>query len=115
MQESRFPWLLLLELRRPAEAHRYCGPIILPLNHVLRAALIEAEDFIGQVQAIHDKREAMAQLITSLSVHLQMRVKVGIAERPIEAACRCRTGVGVDIGLVIGKPYANRDPPAVIC
>src|SRR5256884_2735412 len=45
---------LFLVCRRPAHARGNGRPIVFALDHVLRAAIVEAEDLVIDIEAIHE-------------------------------------------------------------
>lgn len=50
---------LLIVMGGPAEAPAVSGMIVLALNDVLRAAKVEAEDFIGKIQPLHIRFDSL--------------------------------------------------------
>jgi len=56
--------LPLLKSRIPAETHGISWLVVFALNHELGAALVEAEDFVAQVEAIGDEAQAMRKANT---------------------------------------------------
>src|SRR5258708_25067732 len=71
---------------RPAEARGHGRLVIFPLDHVLRAALIEAENFVVEIEAIHDELQAMYQAIAALNVHLEVGIEVDVAIWPLDSS-----------------------------
>src|SRR5579885_754809 len=71
---------LMLSNGRPAETGGEGGFVILALNHELGAALVKAEDFVVDVQAVHQEGQAVGHLDTALGVHLQVGVEINVAE-----------------------------------
>lgn len=88
--------------RRPAEPRSDRGPIILALNHELRAALVEAKDFVSEVETIHDEVQAAGQADAALRINLQVRVEVAVPE-----GARRAIAVEGDVGLVIGEAHTH--------
>ena len=72
---------LFLAWRRPAHTGRNRGLIVFALDHELRAALIEAEHFVVEIEPVHDKAKPVREPNAALGVHLEMRIKVDVAER----------------------------------
>ena len=72
--------------RRPANAGRERRLIVLALDHVLRAALVEAENFVVEVEAREDHAHAVAHADDALGVDLDVRVEVDVAQRVLHAA-----------------------------
>src|SRR5713101_4349153 len=66
---------------RPPEAYCDCRLVVFPLNHELGAALVEAKDLVGEIEAVHDEVPAAGQTDAALSVNLQVRVEVAVTER----------------------------------
>src|SRR5258707_12458686 len=58
--------------RRPAEAGGNRWPVIFALDHVLWAAIVEAEDLVVDVEPIHNKAQATANADAALSVELKL-------------------------------------------
>src|SRR4029077_2362764 len=85
---------LLLARRRPPEPGGNRRRVVFPLNHELRAALIETKHLVRKVQPVHDEVEPVAQPQTSLRVHLQVRIEVNVAERSLQASRRRSRTVG---------------------
>ena len=72
--------------RRPAEAERVSGLVVLALDHVWLAAVIEAEDLVVEVESGDDQLEPVAKLPATLRVDLGVVVEVDVPERPLDAA-----------------------------
>jgi hypothetical protein len=80
----------------------------------LRAAVVEAKDFVVDVQAVHDKRQAVSHADTALSVKFKMAVEIVVAEGTADAACSTvLKAIAGNVGLVVGKPNADREAAAV--
>src|SRR6202007_1171358 len=116
---------LLFVSRRPAEAGGDGGPIVFALEHVFRAAVIEAEDFVVDVQPVHDERQTVSHADAALRVEFKMAVEIVVAERTVDAAgswsawCAVERGravmvaVGGYVRLVVREPDADGEPAAV--
>src|SRR5262252_9267241 len=96
--------LSLLEAWIPAEAEGVGRFVVFALDHELRAALIETENLIRQVQAVGDEMQPVRQPDATLDIQLQMGVKVLIAERSVQPPGRWfrRSAVGRRSPVLIG-------------
>ena len=56
--------------RRPADTGGDGGLIEFALDHVLRAAVVETEDLVVDVEPIHDEGQALAHFDATLSIEL---------------------------------------------
>src|SRR4029077_12851250 len=85
------------------------------LQNILRAAVVETEYFIVQVQAGNHQCEALRKRDAALRVHLKVGIKVGVAERSLNAKAGA---VGVLILenalIVVGHANANGDAATVV-
>src|SRR5215475_14269469 len=89
--------------------------IVFALQHELFAAVVEAEDFVIQVQAVHDEGQAVSKADTSLRVNLKMRVEIVVAKRPFDAPRRAiRELVRGNVGIVIREADADGDATAIV-
>ena len=70
-------------MRSPAKAAEIRRFVILTLIVILGAAIVEAEDLVGQVLPGSIDGKSFDKAIADLSVHLHMRVKVVVARRPV--------------------------------
>src|SRR5207253_7517124 len=77
--ESSFAARLFFVQRRPADARGNSRPVVFALDHVLRAAVVEAENLVVDIQAIHDELKAIRQSHAALGIELQMRVEIVVA------------------------------------
>ena len=80
------PERLFLAHGRPTESGRDRGLVIFPLNHVLRAALIEAEYFVGKIETVHHEAKPTMQTEAPLGVDLKVRIKIDVTEGATESA-----------------------------
>src|SRR5436189_6472291 len=64
----------------PAEARSHGGLIEFALDHELRASIIKTEDLVGEIETIHDKPQATRHSDAGLSIDLEVRIEVVIAE-----------------------------------
>src|SRR5258708_3014706 len=101
-------WLFFVE-GRPAHARCNGGPVEFALDHELRAAVVETEDLVVDVEPVDDKTQAPAHFDATLSIELQVGIEEVVAEWT-----RSAIPVANDIGSVIGKPHADRDAAAII-
>src|ERR1700733_12672183 len=98
-------WSLFV-VRIPAQSEGKGRLIVFPLGHVLRAPVIETEDFVVHVQSRGEHREALGDVIGSLCVHLGVGVEVVVAIRSRRSIGDCsRPGalvlIGIDIRAVV--------------
>ena len=85
---------------RPAEAGSDGGLIEFALDHELRAAVIETEDLVIEIETVHDKAQATGHFDATLSVKLKMGIEEVVAERPVPGGA-----ITDDIFSVVGKPH----------
>src|SRR5262249_27029373 len=72
-----FPELcLLLAVEGIAQAGSVRRLVVLALHHVLRASVVEPEDFVIQIQSIGIEGEAARDLVASLDIKLEVRVQI---------------------------------------
>ena len=100
--------------------------IIFTLNHKLRAALIEAENFVVEIEAIHDELHPMNQAIAALNVHLEVGIEVDVAIWPLDSSRsyggrttseRIRSvliSILEDVRSVVGQACTKRETTAII-
>ena len=101
--------------RRPAHARGNGRPIVFALDHVLRAAIVEAEDLVIDIEAIHDKAQAMCQSYAALYVDLEVGIEIVISKRPSDPSVHAvRELIGSDICAVVREAKANRDTAAIV-
>ncbi len=108
--------------RRPSETQGEGGPVIFTLNHVLTAAVVEAEDLVVGVEDVGDEREAVMQPEASLQVDLQVWIEVSIAVWTVETA-GSRGGatgaililVAINVGGVVRETGAEGKRPHIVC
>ena len=88
--------------RRPTETSGDRGLVEFALDHVLRAPVVKTEDFIVDVEPVHDKGQAVGHFDAALGVELKVGIKEVVAGRP-------RTAIPItgDILGVIGKSHSN--------
>src|SRR5215813_1048765 len=110
----------------PAEAGGDGRPVVFALQHELLAAVIEAEDFVVEVEAIHNEGQAMRQANAALGVNLKVRVEIIVTEGALQTEGRnigrrsvlegSAIGelVGGDIGTVVGEADADGDATAIV-
>ena len=70
---------LLLVVDVPANPACVGRVVVLALDDVLRAAVVEAEDFVVQVEAVGVDLEACRQAVAGLSVELEVGVEVVVS------------------------------------
>src|SRR5579859_1493355 len=100
----------------PAEAGRDGRTIVFALHHEWSAAIVEAKDFIVQVEAIHDEGEAVSQSNAALSVNLKMSVEVVVAEWALNATVGTILKlVSGNVGVVIREADADGDTATIVC
>src|SRR6266481_4998447 len=58
-----------------AQSKHVAGLVVLPLNRIRRASIVEAEHFVGQVETRNDQMEPAVHPDTRLRVHLRMAVQ----------------------------------------
>jgi hypothetical protein len=76
----------------------------------LRAALVEAEDFVIKVEAGGDEAEAVA-----LRIDLDVGVEVDVAERTVDSSRRAiLILVALDAGLVVGNAHPQGVAPVIV-
>ena len=81
----------------------------------LGAAEIESENFVRQVETIHDVGKAVTQLDAALSVYLKVRIEIVVAQRSFEpAGSAILENLSIDVGLVVGEANANRKTAAIV-
>jgi hypothetical protein len=68
----------LVVMQIPAHAARAGGVVVLALDHVLRAALIEAENFVVEVEAVSIDLKTRRQPVACLGVELEVAVEVEV-------------------------------------
>src|SRR5262249_39911417 len=92
------------------------GPaVILSLDGKLLASVVEAEDFVGDVQQLSEELDPVPEPVTQLSVQLSPRVEVSISVRTGEAAiCSILKVVRKDAGTVVRGCDPPRKAPAVV-
>src|SRR5579862_5825517 len=99
----------------PAEAGRHGRLIILTLDQVLRGALIEAEYGVVQIQPVHDEGEPTAQPNAALRIHLEVRIKIDVAQGAVDPAGRAvRVLVPIDARLVVGHSHTDGEAAPVV-
>src|SRR5271169_1163164 len=70
---------LILSARLPAQAEGVSRPIVLTLDDVPRAAVVEAENLIRQVQPLHEHSKTLPHAVAGLGVDLQVRHQINVA------------------------------------
>lgn len=112
---------LFLVSGRPAHAGSDRGPIEFALDQERRAAVVEPEDFIVEVEAVHNEAEAMCQAVAALNVNFKVGVQVSVAVGAAEAAGSRRRAtrtimelIAEDVRLVVGEASAHGEPAAVV-
>ena len=95
--------------RRPAEARSDGGLVEFALDHVLRAAVIEAEDLVVDVETIHDKRQAVVEAHATLRIELKVGIEEVVTGWPV-------SGIPVtgNVFSIVGKSQAHREATAII-
>ena len=88
--------------RRPTETSGDRGLVEFALDHVLRAPVVKTEDFIVDVEPVHDKGQAVGHSDAALGVELKVGIKEVVAGRP-----RTAVPIAGDILGVIGKSHSN--------
>jgi heavy metal sensor kinase len=68
-------------VRLPAQAERIGRPIIFPLRYVPRAAVVEAENHVGEIQPLPQHGQSPLHPVAGLRIHLQVRVKIVVTDR----------------------------------
>src|SRR5580658_10449232 len=99
----------ILSTRLPAQAEGIGRPVVLALRDEPRAAVVEAEHLVGEVQALPKHRETLLYTEAGLGINLQMGVKIVVSDRAFgpEVAgifagrvCRLRWGALLPLILV---------------
>jgi hypothetical protein len=88
-------WYYFSRAGGPAQAYFVGRLVVLALRHVLRAAVVEAEDLVVQVQALHLELQAAIDACAHLRVHLEMRVEVVVAAGSVDRAVERSPGLGL--------------------
>src|SRR5437773_12392483 len=98
----------------PAEARSHGGLIEFALDHELRASIIKTEDLVVEIETIHDKAQATRHSDAALSIDLEARTEVVIAERSSDPTRGpIRESRGRDVRSVIRQSDTNRNAGAV--
>src|ERR1700676_4234658 len=87
-KEAFGPHVFLFCRGRPAHTERHSRVVILTLDRVDLAALVEAKDLVAQVQAIRKETESFVDAVAALHVELGVSVEVDIAGRTLQAQNR---------------------------
>src|ERR1700744_6030261 len=66
---------------RPAETEGVGGVVELALRVVFRAAVVEAEVLVGEIEPRDDQLQIVANGVAALRVHLSVGVVIVVAER----------------------------------
>src|SRR5436305_1278027 len=101
---------LFLVHRRPAHTRCNRRPVVFALDHVLRAAIVEAEDLVIDIEAIHDKAESVGQADTALGIELEVWVEIIIAKGAGSAVAITSNVLGI-----VGQAHANGETTAIVC
>src|SRR5207248_6325030 len=67
--------------QRISEPKLVTGLVIFALNRIIRAAVVEPEHFVGQVQACKNKLQVLVHAEAGLGVNLSMLIQIGVSER----------------------------------
>ena len=59
--------------------------VVLALNNILRAAVVEPEDFVVEVQAVGIHLETPWQSVAGLCIELVMRIQIVVAKGTLYA------------------------------
>ena len=84
----------------PAQPESVCGPVVFPLDRILLAAVVEAEDFVVEIEELCHDADAppFGDEVAYLGVDLGVRVDVGVGLRSLEPA-----GSGIGWGAEDGR------------
>src|SRR5438445_12681628 len=94
--------------------------IILSLDRIDLAALIKAEYFVAQVQAVGEEAQAFVEAVAALNVKLRMGVEINVtawtlqAEDGIVGSSILLKGVLENAGVVVGDGEAHRESRFVV-
>ena len=91
--------MLLFAAWMPAQAGDVSRLVILALRHVLFTAVVEAEDLVVEIEALHLKDESAIDAGAHLRVHLKMGEKVIVTAGPVGGPVERRGGRRVGIGV----------------
>src|SRR5215469_6281835 len=106
---------LFLERWCPSHSDCDCRLVILALNRELRAALIETEHFVGQVQTIGDQREPVPQAETALRIELRMRIEVNVPVGPMNSEWGTVLEVVLEyVRTIVADTDTQRQPATVV-
>ena len=95
---------LALVRKRIAKAEHITGLVVFPLDRVLRAPVIEAEHFVGQIEARHDQMQPAVHPETCLCVHLGVAVQIGISVWPLDSQWhRIRRPIRIQVLVVVAE------------
>ena len=113
----------------PTKAKRICRFVVFALHHKLRAAVVEPEDFVVQIQTGDDRSNALPKVVAGLRVNLEMRVEIIVTVGSLDTAglwVRNRRwrwrGVGrkvvihilENVWAIVGETDADRQPPSIV-
>ena len=96
-------------MRSPANPSCISRMVVLALNNILRAAVVESEDFIIQIEAVGIDFEAARQSVTRLSIELKVSVEIAVSRRT-SRTINLRIGNGRLLSV-----NDNRVPAIVVC
>src|SRR5580704_10223592 len=100
---------------RPAQAGRVGGVVVLALNPVGLASVIEAEHLVVEVQALDDQLETAAKSEAALRVDLDVAEEINVAEWAFDApGGPVRVLVSEYACLVVVDRHIHRQRPAVV-
>src|ERR1700691_3646613 len=114
--------------RLPAQAEGIGRPVVFALSHIPRAAVVETEDLVGEVQALPEHGEALRDAIAGLRIDLQVGVEVVVSHRSLwtkvrgifaTSACgRCRGAllplILIDTSAVVSGSETGRESAPVV-
>src|SRR5215468_9695009 len=98
--------------------------VVFALNRILRAPVVEAEYFVGEIQSCNDDVQPSIHPKTSLRIDLGVSVEIGVPVRALDAERHVIWGsvwiqvlvvVTEDVGVVVRNSQTRRDSPAIEC
>src|SRR5262249_2053356 len=103
--------------------------VVLALNRVTRAAGVEAEHRVSQIESGCDKLKSVVNTVAGLGVHLRVLVQVNVAERAMlteghrlrRGSCRrtcislqVRIGIAPNVWTIIRNAKASREASPIV-
>src|SRR6202040_4311429 len=112
----------LLRGRRPANAGRNGRVIVLALDGIYPAALVEAKNLVAEIQAVSHHAQALSDPIAALHIKLCVSIEIDVASRALQTknriveayARRSRIVVRVDVGVIVADAKAHRKAGLVV-